>query len=65
LVRALPALAEAIEIGTGDARLDEVNRIRFGTIARISPKIAMQWHGRRIVRAEATSDGQTARAHFR
>ncbi len=42
-LRALPALAEAIAIGTGDARLDEVNRIRFGAIVRHSPRLAQVW----------------------
>ncbi len=44
-LRALPSLAEAIEIGTGDARLDEVNRVRFGTIVRHSPRLAQFWGG--------------------
>ncbi len=42
-LRALPSLAEAIEIGTGNARLDEVNRIRFGTILRHSPRLTQIW----------------------
>ncbi len=57
-LRALPSLAEAIEIGTGDARLDEVNRIRFGTILRHSPRLAQVWaDGQAFSRAESDMYG--------
>jgi WD40 repeat protein len=57
-LRALPALAEAISIGTGDARLDEADRIRFGVLLRSSPQLTNMWlNGQNIARAEATLDG--------
>lgn len=42
-LRALPSLAEAIRIGTGDARRDRVNRIRFGAILRQAPVLEQMW----------------------
>lgn len=56
-LRALPALAEAIDTGTGDSRLDEANRIRFGIIRRISPKLAYFAGGEPVARVDATQDG--------
>jgi eukaryotic-like serine/threonine-protein kinase len=57
-LRALPALAEAISIGTGDSRLNEADRIRFGVLLRSSPQLAHMWlRGEDITRAEATFDG--------
>ncbi len=43
-LRALPSLAEAIRIGTGDALRDRVNRIRFGTILRLAPVLEQVWY---------------------
>jgi eukaryotic-like serine/threonine-protein kinase len=58
-LRALPSLAEAISIGTGDARLDEANRIRYGVIVRTSPVLRNAWlNGEEILRAACTRDGQ-------
>ena len=57
-LRALPALAEAIRIGTGDARLNEADRIRFAVLLRCSPKLRYAWfRGAVITRAETTADG--------
>lgn len=42
-LRALPSLAAAIRIGTGDALRDRVNRIRFETILRLSPRLEHIW----------------------
>lgn len=57
-LRALPTLAEAIRIGTGDPRLNEADRIRFGVLLRCSPKLRQAWYrGEPITRAETTSDG--------
>lgn len=56
-LRALPGLAKAIEIETGDARLDEANRIRFGVIRRISPKLALFAGGEPVARSDSTMDG--------
>lgn len=55
--RALPPLADAIEIGTGEPRLDEVNRIRFGVLRRLSPVLVKLWSGSRTVRVDLTSEG--------
>jgi WD40 repeat protein/tRNA A-37 threonylcarbamoyl transferase component Bud32 len=58
-LRALPALAEAISIGTGIAALDDANRIRFGFLVRASPQLAQTWfRGQPITRAESTTDGK-------
>ena len=43
-LRALPSLAEAIRIGTGDPLRDRVNRIRFGTIVRLAPVLEQVWY---------------------
>jgi eukaryotic-like serine/threonine-protein kinase len=57
-LRALPALAEAIAVGTGDTRRDELNRVRFGVLRRLSPKLAQAWvSGEMVTRAEANHDG--------
>ena len=57
-LRALPGLAEAIRIGSGDPRLDEADRIRFGVLLRNSPQLAHAWFsGKPVTRAEATIDG--------
>ncbi len=56
-LRGLPALAEAIETSTGDPRLDEANRIRFGIIRRVSPKLAFFASGEPVTRADSTHDG--------
>ena len=57
-LRALPALAEAIGVGTGDPRLDEADRIRFGVLLRASPKLQQAWlTGALVTRSEATLDG--------
>src|SRR5688572_11926740 len=54
----MPALAEAIRIGTGDPRLDEADRIRFNVLMRCSPNLRQAWFsGASITRAEATLDG--------
>lgn len=45
-LRALPSLAEAIRIGTGDPIRDRVNRIRFETILRLAPKLEQMWFPR-------------------
>lgn len=42
-LRALPSLAAAIRIGTGDAARDQVNRIRFGSILRLAPVLEQVW----------------------
>lgn len=55
--RALPPLAEALEIGSGNPRLDEINRIRFGMLRRMSPKLAQYWSRDALVRADTTRDG--------
>lgn len=58
-IRALPGLAEAIRIGTGDPRLDEADRIRFGVILRASPTLKHAWLGNTpITRAEASANGE-------
>lgn len=58
-LRALPALAEAIQIGTGDPRLDEADRIRFGVLLRGSPKLAHAWlDGVAYTRTEASKNGE-------
>ena len=41
--RALLLLAEAVEMGTGDAGRDRVNRLRFECLARQSPRLAALW----------------------
>ncbi len=58
-LRALPGLAEAIRVGTGDPRLDEADRIRFAVLLRASPTLKKAWLGNLpITRAEATIDGE-------
>lgn len=42
-LRALPSLAAAIRIGTGDAARDRVNRIRFETTLRLAPRLEQMW----------------------
>lgn len=41
--RALPSLAAAIRIGTGDPVRDRVNRIRFESILRLGPRLEQMW----------------------
>ncbi len=57
-LRGMPALAEAIRIGTGNRRLDEVNRIRFGVLLRNAPGLRAAWFsGEPIFRAEGNQSG--------
>jgi WD40 repeat protein len=41
--RALLYLAEAVEMGTGDAARDRINRLRFECLVRQSPKLTGLW----------------------
>ncbi len=41
--RGLLSLAEALDIGSGDAEVDRIDRIRFSTITRMSPQLAGLW----------------------
>ncbi len=53
--RALLSLAEAIEIGTGDAARDRNNRLRFECIVRQSPRLVM-FSGEAPRHAQFTAD---------
>lgn len=57
-LRGLPALAEAIRIGTGDPLHDRVNRIRFGVVERSAPRLAHAWlSGDPVFRAAGNRSG--------
>jgi WD40 repeat protein len=58
-LRALPPLAEAIRLGTGNERLDRANRVRFATLVRSSPELRYVWaDGRKIIRVETDVEGK-------
>jgi len=57
-LRALPSLAEAIHIGTGDPLRDRVNRIRFETILRLAPKLEQMWFPRWLESVQVEPGGQ-------
>ncbi len=51
-LRALPSLAEAIRIGTGDPTRDRINRIRFETTLQLAPKLEKMWFPSWVVDAQ-------------
>ncbi len=57
-LRALPSLAEAIRIGTGDSSRDRVNRIRFESTLRLAPKLAQMWFPRWLQDVQVEPDWQ-------
>lgn len=58
-LRALPMLAEAIRLGTGDPARDRANRIGFGMLVRRSPELSRTWmDGSRIVRVATDAEGR-------
>jgi WD40 repeat protein len=58
-LRALPPLAEAIRLGTGNERLDRANRVRFATLVRSSPDLRYVWaDGRKILRVDTDAGGR-------
>lgn len=58
-LRALPMLAEAIRLGTGDPARDRANRIGFGMLVRRSPELSRIWmDGSRLIRVATDADGR-------
>ena len=55
-LRALPSLAEAIRIGTGDPLRDRVNRIRFETTLRLAPKLEQMWFPKWVESIQVDAD---------
>jgi len=57
-LRALPSLAEAIRIGTGDPTRDRINRIRFETTLQLAPKLEQIWFLKWIAHAQMDTGQQ-------
>lgn len=58
-LRALPLLAEAIRLGTGDPARDRANRISFGMLVRRAPELSRIWmDGTRVLRLATDAEGQ-------
>lgn len=59
-LRALPLLAEAIRLGTGDPARDRANRITFGMLVRRAPELERIWmDGSRVVRLATDTEGRS------
>jgi len=58
-LRALPSLAEAIRLGTGNPNQDRMNRVRFGQLVRRTPELQLGWFdGDRVMRAATDEQGR-------
>ena len=58
-LRALPSLAEAIRLGTGNPTQDRMNRMRFGQLVRRAPELQQGWFdGERIMRVATDEQGR-------